>query len=200
MKRIPVVACGIFRYELEKLRPELEQELGAELAVEYVSSGLDTNASKLEAALREATSRAGAGAALLYGCMCHPNMRELAEELGMPPPALASCRDMFVSKEDQERIAADGNVFFLTPGGLKLWRETYIEGHGWDEVDGRINFGGIDRIVVLDCGLFEYTDEDLFDFYEFTQTPVEVEQIDLSYFKRNALALLQAAKAAANDG
>jgi hypothetical protein len=50
-------------------------------------------------------------------------------------------------------------------------------------VDARINFGSFDRIVVLDCGLFAITDEALFDFFEFTQVPVEVMPITLDYFK-----------------
>jgi hypothetical protein len=73
--------------------------------------------------------------------------------------------------------------------GLKLWREIYQNGHGWDAVDARINFGSFDRIVVLDCGLFAITDEALFDFFEFTQIPVEVEPITLDYFKGMILDL-----------
>jgi hypothetical protein len=37
--------------------------------------------------------------------------------------------------------------------------------------------------VVLDCGLFEITDEELFEFFEFTQVPVEVMPISLDYFR-----------------
>jgi hypothetical protein len=42
---------------------------------------------------------------------------------------------------------------------------------------------------VLDTGVFEITDEELFEFFDFTQVPVEVMKISLDYFKGLVLGL-----------
>jgi hypothetical protein len=187
--KLPLLSCGIFKYELEAIRPQLEQELGAELAARFLPPALDLNFNRLEESLRQDLSDSKASTALLYGCMCHPNMTALAKELNAVLPAPSNCLQMFISPERREQLENGETVFFLTLGGLRQWKDIYIDGHGWDDVDGRINFGYIDKIILLDSGAFQYSDEELFDFFEYTQTPIEVEPIDLEYFKNNVLAI-----------
>jgi hypothetical protein len=126
---------------------------------------------------------------LLYGRMCHTDMAGITKDTGVIYPRTSNCVEAFLSPEKKKEMDATGNVYYLTMGGLKLWREIYQQGHGWDAVDARINFGSFDKIVVLDCGLFEITDEALFEFFEFTQTPVEVMPISLDYFKGQVLGI-----------
>ena len=80
-------------------------------------------------------------------------------------------------------------------GGLRLWKEIYQQGHGWDSTDARINFGSCEKIVVLDTGIFTISDEELFEFFEYTQVPVELMPISLHYFKSLVLELCKAAMA-----
>jgi hypothetical protein len=186
---IPVLSCGIYQMELDSILPELEKELGVELRVNYLPPALDVNETRLAAAIAEGLPEAGSQepgskrSLLLYGRMCHTDMAGVTRGTGAVYPAAANCVEAFLSPERKREMDATGNVYYLTTSGLKLWREIYQQGHGWDAVDGRINFGSFDRIVVLDCGLFEITDEALFDFFEFTQVPIEVEPITLDYFK-----------------
>jgi len=182
---IPLLSCGIFKYEFEAIRPLLETELGAELSAKFLPPALDLNFEKLENALRSELTYAPT--ALLYGCMCHPNMTELSKELKANLPRPCNCLEMFITPEQREKFENGETVFFLTLGGLKQWKDIYIKGHGWDDVDGRINFGYIDKIVLLDSGVLEYSAEEIFDFFEYTQTPIEIEPIDLEYFKQNIL-------------
>jgi hypothetical protein len=192
---IPVLSCGIYQMELDSILPELEKELGVELSVNYLPPALDVNETRLAAAITEGLPEAGSQepgskkSLLLYGRMCHTDMAGVTLGTGAVYPAAANCVEAFLSPERKREMDATGNVYYLTMSGLKLWREIYQQGHGWDAADGRINFGSFDRIVVLDCGLFEITDEALFDFFEFTQVPVEVEPITLDYFKGMILDL-----------
>jgi hypothetical protein len=198
---IPVLSCGIYQAELESILPELEQELGVELNVNYLPPALDVNETRLAAAITEGLPEPGSrepvgsqepgskASLLLYGRMCHTDMAGITRGTGAVFPAAANCVEAFLSPERKREMDATGNVYYLTMSGLKLWREIDQQGHGWDAVDARINFGSFDKIVVLDCGLFAITDEALFDFFEFTQVPVEVEPITLDYFKGMILDL-----------
>ncbi|GHV75833.1 hypothetical protein AGMMS49942_06540 [Spirochaetia bacterium] len=187
---IPVLSCGIYRLELEKILPEIQEELGAELAVNYLLPALDVNETHLAKAITEGLQAfGGKKSLLLYGRMCHTDMAGITKDSGAIYPRTANCVEAFLSPEKKKAMDATGNVYYLTMSGLKLWREIYQQGHGWDEVDARINFGSFDKIVVLDCGLFPITDEALFDFFEFTQTPVEVMPISLDYFKGVVLGI-----------
>ena len=58
-----------------------------------------------------------------------------------------------------------------------------MEGQGWDEIDARQSFGFYDKILLLDTGIMEINDEDLLEFFEYTQVPIEIETIDLAEFK-----------------
>jgi hypothetical protein len=189
-RTIPVLSCGIYQLELESVLPEIKAELGAELRVRYLPPALDVNETRLAEAIARGLADNAPGEAgdkkpslLLYGRMCHTDMAGITRGTGAVYPGAANCVEAFLSPEKKREIDATGNVYYLTMSGLKLWREIYQQGHGWDAVDARINFGSFDRIVVLDCGLFEITDEELFDFFEFTQVPVEVMPITLDYFK-----------------
>jgi hypothetical protein len=71
----------------------------------------------------------------------------------------------------------------MTPGWLREWRSIFIEGMGWDEIDGRINFGGYDKIVVLDFSLEPIDEVAVLEFYDYTQTPVEIVPASLKWFQ-----------------
>jgi hypothetical protein len=169
--------------ELEAILPEIREELNADLRIRYLPPALDVNENRLAQAVAEGLQALDKPAMLLYGRMCHTGMAGIAGDTGALYLRAANCVEAFLSPETKREVDASGNVYYLTMSGLKLWREIYQQGHGWDAVDARINFGSFDKIAVLDCGLFEITDEALFDFFEFTQVPVEVMPIRLDYFK-----------------
>jgi hypothetical protein len=185
---LPVLSCGVFKWELEKILPEVQKELGAEITANFLPSALDVSETKLETALREGLKSfdqqgLGKRAAFLYGSMCHGNMAGFAGESGSVYPKPSNCAEILLGPEKKKEFDATGNVYYLTAGGLRLWREIYREGHGWDDVDARMNFAGMDRIIVLDAGVIEISDEELFDFFEYIQVPVEIEKISLEHFK-----------------
>ena len=192
--KLPILSCGIFKYELKAVRADIERELGAELTADYLPPALDLNFELMETTLRAHLD--GTPTALLYGYMCHPQMGDISAECGAALTCRANCAAMFISPERADELRGEENVFFLTLGGLRQWRDIYIAGHHWDDFDGRSNFGYIDRIVLLDSGVFAYTDEELFEFYEFTQTPIDVEEITLDHFKQSVIDVCRRLSAA----
>jgi hypothetical protein len=187
---LPVISCGVFQWELEKILPEIEKELGDKISAEFLPPALDESEPKLEAALKDGVSGFNNhSCALLYGSMCHTNMAGVAKEIGSVYPAPANCAAIILGTEKKKELDAQGNFYYLTSRGLREWRTVYKEGHGWDEADARVNFGYFEKIIVLDTGVIDITDEDLFDFFDYAQIPVEAEKISLEHFKSVVLDL-----------
>jgi hypothetical protein len=186
----PMIACGIFQWELEKIMPEIESEVGETIPLVLLSPALDASEPKLEQALQEAVRAFDhQPCAWLYGSMCHTNMAALSYESGSIYPGPPNCAALFLGPEKKKERDAQGDFYYITSGGLRLWRKIYQEQRGWDDVDGRINFGRFEKIIVLDTGVFEITDEDILGFFDFTQIPIEIENISLDYFKSVVLDL-----------
>jgi hypothetical protein len=206
-RTIPLLSCGIFRFELEKILPEIEAELGGNIEAVFLAAGLDAAADKLEA---EITENLNTGIkALLYGSMCHSELERITGTLrqgakrrrflssgtsGAVYPKEANCVEIILGTEKKRELDAAGNVYYLTMGGLKLWREIYRGSHGWEEADARVNFGYFEKVVVLDTGIFEIAEEDLFEFFEYTQIPVEIMPVSLDHFKSVVLGLCRGDK------
>ena len=46
-----------------------------------------------------------------------------------------------------------------------------------------MNLGFYDQMLVLDSGVYEIRDEDLLDFFDYAQVPIDVEPIDLEHVR-----------------
>lgn len=75
------------------------------------------------------------------------------------------------------------HAFYITGGWLENWRNIFIDGLKWDEIDARQNFGYYDRIVLLDTGLRPVDDLMILEFYEYTQVPIETIPVTLDYMR-----------------
>lgn len=182
---IPILSCGVFQWELEKIIPEIEKDLGKSITPTFFPAALDESELKLEAALKDGVANFNnQNCAFLYGSMCHTDMARLAEELSAVYPKPPNCAAMLLGTEKKAERDSLGNFYYLTSYGLREWQTVYKnEGHHWDEVDARIKFGYFEKIIVLDTGVIEISDEELFEFFDYTQIPVEVEKISLDHFK-----------------
>ena len=176
-----IIGCSIFRTELEHL-------LGADLEAAWLPAGLHVSEERLGQALDEALGSAD-GAACLYGA-CHPDLGSSLAERGGRRPDVKDCIGAFISPEERARLGE--RAFVMSPGWLKEWRSIFIEGMGWDEIDGRINFGMYDVIAVLDFGLEPIDDLDVLEFFDFTETEVEIVPATLDYFRVRVAEILGA--------
>jgi hypothetical protein len=120
---------------------------------------------------------------LLYGSMCHPDIARMADEYGAALPCEGNCIDMFLSPERKKELEGGENVFFMTSGWLQYWRDIFQLGQGWDTIDARINFGRYDKCLILDSGSYDISEEEIFDFFEYIQVPIDIEPLTLDHFK-----------------
>ncbi len=174
-----IVGCSVFRAELEHV-------LGGSIDVEWLPSRLDVVPGELDRALAAALDGSSA-AACLYGA-CSPDIDPLLARHGGRRLAVRNCVEAFLSPE--ERAAFGERAFIMTPALLRDWRAIYVDTLGWDEIDGRINFGVYDVIVLLDFGLEPIDDIAVLELFDFTQTPVEIVPASLDRFRELVLGLL----------
>jgi hypothetical protein len=71
---------------------------------------------------------------------------------------------------------------FFTRGWMNLVKRL-IEDGIWTIVDARINFGYYDRLLLLEYESSPFTDEEILEFYDLIQVPIEFEKVSLNYFQ-----------------
>lgn len=179
-----LVGCGIFRTEFEAIRE------GSEGAAVWLSPGLHVEDSQLEAALRDALEGRG-GVACLFGARCHPDLGGLVEGIGAHLPG-KDCISAFLGDEER-RLLESRKAFVMTPGWLRHWREIFVEGLRWDEVDARQNFGFYETVALLDFGLEPIDELAVLEFFEYAGKPVEIVPSTLDRFRTQLDELLERA-------
>jgi len=170
-----IIGCGIFREEVEHLRPDLAPR------VRWLSPGLHTDLERLGEELDGGTEGAP-GSAFLLGAACHPDLPALVASRGGGHLPGKDCVAAFLTEGEREALEVR-KAFVITPGWLRHWREIFQEGLHWDEVDARQNFGFYDSIVLLDFGLEPIDDLQVLEFFEYTQKPIEVLPASLDRFR-----------------
>lgn len=170
------VACEIFRTEVEHLLGD-----GAN-RIEWLPAGLHTDLAEMGERLESAVHGEDC-VVLLYGEACHPDMGRLGA--GAPTRCLAGkdCVAAFLGEEERRELEGR-RAFVMSPGWLRNWREIFREGCGWDDVGARQNFGFYDVVILLDFGLEPIDDLEVLEFFEYTQTPVEIRPASLDRFAR----------------
>ena len=185
-----LIACGIYRDELEQILPGLD---AYELKIIWLESGLDNNLEMLEAKLDEAISEnRDAGLRLMFGRACLPHMDEFAEKRGVSTLSAKNCVAAMIGdarklelEQDRTMVVTPAWVrqMWLDPGGVKAIL-------GWTETDFRINLGRYDRILILDTGVRPLSDDEILEAFDLIQVPLDFEPCDLDHFRENCLAFL----------
>lgn len=174
-----LIACEIFRHELEQVLSS-----SPDITVHWLDAALHANADRmkneLEAAVTTVKSDHQGEIQFLYGNGCHPDICRIAEGCGAQIPGVNNCIQAIVGPAETKRLEAD-RTMVVTPAWISAW-PSIMEGLGWDEVDVRINMGRYDRILLLDSGIAPIADEEILAFYDLVQVPVEIEEVNLTYF------------------
>lgn len=174
-----IIACKIFYDELQSVLPA-----NADVEVVWVEAALHVNFDRLENELKSAlagTNTNDARVYLLIGSGCHPDLVKLAEEYRAHVSPVSDCLEAFLGTKKRE-LESDGTMI-MTPGWIRAW-PSMMAAMGWNEVDVRINYGRYNRILVLDPGINPLSDEEILEFFDLIQVPVEIEPLELDHFQR----------------
>ena len=193
--KICFLGCGIFQLELEKVIAEFEQEklFDCEFSVVYLPLRVHVDMKKLQEKVIEALDTVQADKIIfMFGEKCHPLFHEFLCRYDLVRLRGANCWEIFLGELPDGQVR-DTKTFYMTPSWLVKWREFFDPGWGVDEVAMRQAFAFYERIVLVDTGICEYTDEDILEFFERTQIPIDIETGDLTYFRNSMIEAVRAA-------
>ena len=185
-----LIACKIFEHELNKVLSS-----DTDVAVHWIDAALHANPNRMKIELTDAIKVAGNNReddiCFLFGNGCHPDMWEITESCGAQLPSVKNCIQAIIGPEKTKQLEAN-RTMVITPGWITAW-PGIMAGLGWDEVDARINIGRYDRILLLDPGIVPINDEEILNFYDLVQVPIEIECVELIYFQNLIGQILQKA-------
>jgi len=183
-----LIACGIFYDELRAVLPD------GDIEVVWLDTALHADPVLLEQQLtcagRKALEKTGPApnrVRLLIGSGCHPDMSRIAESCCVCTAPFKNCIEAFAG--DRQPELEDGRSMIITPGWVRNWPGRASR-FGWDTTDMRIQHGRYDRIVLLDPGINPVSEQEIFDLFELVQVPIEVQPLDLEYFKQKVRDVL----------
>ena len=184
MQKQVLIACKIFEEEITNLLSREDED--AQPQIIWLDAALHLDLKLLEKELRAAIDSAGSQAQdqvkVFFGRGCLPHMDELLREKGLPLCPTNNCISAFVG-EDKVRELEQGNTILMTPSWIRYWPGNSRRLAGWDEVDFRTGLGRYDRILVIDPGINPLSDEEILEFFDLVQVPIEVIDIDLGHFQ-----------------
>ena len=177
-----IIACGIFQKEIEAL----QSDLGFPFEVHYLEPGLHVNFDDLKAALQAELEKAQAngceGIIVAFG-QCHPKIDDILKPYHAVLIECQSCVDAFITRKVMEKKANKGLFFYLSPGWLNAWRNIF-EQLGWGQTEARLSMGSFRGVVYMDTLKdASLREQELLEFFDFTNLPFEVMPVDLNHFK-----------------
>jgi hypothetical protein len=177
-----IIACGIFKDEIERL----SVDLGFPFKARYLGTGLHVDFDELKDALEEELKRASSdgsqGIIVAYG-QCHPKIDEILKPYHAALMDCQNCVDAFISRRAVEKNAREGLFFYLSPGWLDAWKDIFNR-LGWDPEIARQHMGSFKGSIYIDTMKdAPEREEELLEFFDFTNLPFTIMPVELDHFK-----------------
>ncbi len=176
-----IISCGMIMKEVEFIL----NELGIKDEVAFLDHGVH-NFDRLKNNLTEQVNKKKANndkpTIVIIGQACHPEMNSMLEQYSVVGLNAANCFEALLGPE-KEQLDKEANSFYMTSGWFEHWEEIF-EDSGWTEVDARLNMGFGDRVLLLDTGLVEITDEKILKLFDIIQVPIEIKKVNLEHLKK----------------
>ena len=187
MTKKKINACQIFTDELRAVLPEEYRDID----INWLDAGLHWNREKKEKTLQQAIKDAateGTDAIFIFANGVHPDMRDIVNSQGGKILGTNNCVEV-LCPESYDELGKDRTMVIM-PGWIRYFTRQ-MEAAGWDEVDIRQNFGHYDRFLLMDTGINPLSEEEILEFYDLIQVPIEIQQISLDHFREKLIEVLQ---------
>lgn len=175
-----LVACGVFKKEIERLR----EEFGFPFEAHYLDAGLHVDFDELSDALKAELEKCkdSDGIIVVYG-ECHPKIKDILAPYKAVPTNCQNCVDALITRKGLEDKAKQGLYFYLSPGWMECWRDI-LSRLGWGQEETRLQLGSFKGAVFMDTlgNALDYENE-LIEFFDFTLLSPEIMPVDLDHFK-----------------
>lgn len=194
--QISLIACPIFRTELEHILPLL----GASPAIHYMDYRIHLDPHMMDEQLllarNDPSSKSPGGPRLLLGrqCQATQDIGQLITSWGGQIPRAKNCIEILIGEKLSNSLQKD-RTCLMTTAWIRMITQSIADGY-WTRTDARLNLGWYDRILLLDSGLVPLDDEMLMEFYDLVQVEIIPYKIDLAHFRRVLQRLLGEQKGA----
>lgn len=182
-----LIACPIFKDELEMA---LESDIN--LKIHFMDYRIHNDAKRMFEELTKAVSEAnGNNISLLVGsdCYCEVGISDFARQISANIINEKNCIEAILGPERTDELQKDRTTIH-TQGWMRMIRQSITDsGLMGDSI--RMMLGYFERILLLDYGVKPYSDEDILTYYDLLQVPIEIEPVQLDYFKRVLNRLLE---------
>lgn len=135
---------------------------------------------------------------VIIGQACHPNINSILDQHSAVGLNTLSCFEALLGSEKQS-LDKEANTWYMTSLCYECWEEV-CKILGWTEVEARLKTGFADRVLLLDAGLVEITDEKILELFDYIQVPIEIKKIDLGHLKKLMMEAIDRAECTKNDG
>ena len=190
-----IVSCGTLRPELCSLR---EQGFLTLRHLLFTAPGLHENPSELENQLHRQVKKAinlSDNAIVVYGSRCFVDSTDperdidaLLDEHGPRVRRIRAenCVGMLASTEKRQSIAGPNDIYWLTPGWVRHWRDIFRE---WDRGKANETFPRHNAAIVLDGVDFfeEYAQnnpDEVLAFSDWMGIPLEPQPVSLNRLRQ----------------
>ncbi len=181
--KIQVIACGIFKREIEELRRREKLSLHCK----YLDSMLHMMPALLEYELQENMTESSDNQVVLVFGDCQPRMFEMESKPGICRVAGVNCCEIILGKERFYQLRSEG-VFFLLPEWAERWKEVFQKYLGFNKDTAKVFMGDMHtKLLYLDTGVVPVPEKVLQAAAEFCGLPVEILKVDLNHLLKVAL-------------
>jgi hypothetical protein len=183
---ITILSCGIFQPELDLIIPKIKRELqNIVITVLYLSPGLHNTPEKMKEELtRNLDNLKSEKTLTLYGSGCHTEIATMLKEYNTVSPKEKNCIEIVLNPEIKAEMDKSGNIIYLTAGWLKAYREVFWQNGYAGTIVG-------DKSIYLDCGENLISDEELLEFFDASNLPMEIETMSLDNFTDIVITLIK---------
>ncbi len=180
-KKKHLLYCPIFRNELNAVLRDTSDIAQLELGYDVHNHPANMQ-EQLTEGIRDA-QRKGSSFSILAGrdCECTVPIMQLADENNGRVPDHMNCFEIFLGREKTLELQKNRTVL-MTPGWISMIRNV-IAADLWTVEDARMSLGWYDRILLLDTQVDTISDEEIMEFYDLVQVPIEIMEIDLLHFQ-----------------
>ena len=174
-----IIACSIFRYELEKIA----QIQGLKIPISFYDSYLHLFPAQLSANLSEKVeNKLKEHKKVILVCGdCHPFMKEMSQKKNVTKVAGCNCVEIMIGHELRRKLLKQG-AFFLLPEWTARWKDIFKEllELPSEHIKSIMNEQH-KKFVYLDTGVLPVPYKEIEECAAFFNLPYEIEAISIDF-------------------
>jgi hypothetical protein len=177
---VEIIACSIFRYELEKIAQMFDIAIPVSFYDSYLHLFPDELSKYLSGKVEDKLDKAKK--VLLICGDCHPFMKEMSEKKDVIKLPGYNCVEILIGRELRRKLTKQG-AFFLLPEWTVRWKEIFKEllELPTEQIQSLLHEQH-KKFVYLDTGILPVPYKEIEECAAFFNLPYEIEKISIDFF------------------